>query len=204
MSASTSPADTATSTGPSGGAGLGQLATAVEGLLVTLDRPLDPAEVAAAWELSTADVLAALNSLRSGYAHTRRGLALRETASGWRLFAADEVADQIRAVVVRETSARLSAAALETLAVIAYRQPVSRARVAAIRGVSVDAVVRTLASRGLVDVVDRDPITGAALYATTDAFLDAVGITALSELPDVVPLLPDADTVSSDEREELS
>lgn len=167
------------------------LMAAVEGLLVALDRPLDPAAVAAAWAVLEADVQRALRTLQTTYAATGRGMALRETSSGWRLFAAPAVTDRVRAVVVRETSGRLSTAALETLAVIAYRQPVSRARIAAIRGVNVDAVVRTLASRGLVDIADRDPTTGAALYATTDLFLDAVGVTTLEELPDLAPLLPD-------------
>lgn len=167
------------------------LSAPIEGLLVALDRALDPAAVAAAWAVPEADVRRALRTLQAAYAAPGRGMTLRETSSGWRLFAAPEVADRVRAVVVRETSGRLSTAALETLAVIAYRQPVSRARVAAIRGVNVDAVVRTLASRGLVDVADRDATTGAALYATTDLFLDALGITGLEQLPDLAPLLPD-------------
>lgn len=173
------------------------LTAALEGLLVVLDRGLDPAEAATAWQVPVSLVEAILNQLADGYAAANRGIALRETATGWRLFAAADVSDAVRQVAVVETSARLSVAALETLAVVAYRQPVSRSRIAAIRGVNVDGVMRTLTTRGLIDVVDRDSVTGAALYATTDAFLDAVGVRTLDDLPEVAPLLPDVDTIEA-------
>jgi segregation and condensation protein B len=172
-----------------------ELTAALEGLLVVLDRPLDVSEVADAWSVEATGIEAALNALQTAYADSKRGFVLRETATGWRLFAALEVRDRVQAVVARETSSRLSAAALETLAVVAYQQPVGRARVAAVRGVSVDAVMRTLTARGLIDVVSRDQATGASLYGTTEAFLEAVGLRTLGELPDLAPLLPDVTMV---------
>ncbi len=181
-----------------GGAGL---TTSLEALLVVLDRPLEVDEVASAWSEPVEAVEAALTDLAAAYERDRRGLRLRQGASGWRLYAAPEAADRVRAVVVQETTARLSPAALETLAVIAYQQPVSRSRVAAVRGVNVDAVVRTLIVRGLVEPGDPDPVTGALLYRTTTAFLDAIGVGGLEDLPALPPLLPDVATIGFDSAE---
>ena len=98
--------------------------------------------------------------------------------------------------VARSSKSRLSQAALETLAVIAYRQPVSRTKIGAIRGVNVDAVVRTLQARGLIEATGEDPLTGAALYSTTTYFLERMGLTQLAELPPIVDLLPDPSDVA--------
>ncbi len=173
------------------------LVRALEGLLVVLDGPLRPADVATAWGVTEADVVAALHTIRARCVQEARGYRVRATGSGWRLFAADDLHETMRAVVVGNATARLSPAALETLAVVAYRQPTSRSRVAAIRGVNVDAVMRTLSTRGLVADVGVDAVTGATLYATTELFLDLVGLTSLAELPDLAPFLPDVTTVAA-------
>ena len=161
----------------------GDLVRAVEGLLAVLDRPLRPAEVAAAWDVPEAAVSSALQALAERLERDGHGVTVRATGGGWRLFAAPDLTRAIEAVVVREVASKLSAAALETLAIVAYQQPVSRSRVAAIRGVSVDAVMRTLTARGLVTDVGVDPATGATLYGTTDVFLELLGLTSCAELP---------------------
>ncbi len=120
-----------------------------------------------------------------------RGFDLREVADGWRLYSRDEFAGYVERFVLDGQRARLTQAALETLAVIAYRQPVTRSRISAIRGVSVDAVMRTLLTRGLVEECGADPDTGGGLYRTTSLFLEKMGLRSLDELPSLAPLLPD-------------
>ena len=173
------------------------LDAALEGLLVVLDRPIVAEEVAQIWGLDTDRVRVTLVRLQANYERSRRGFALRETTSGWRLFCAPEVMLRVQEVAARERSTRLSAAALETLAVVAYQQPVGRARIASVRGVNSDAVLRTLTTRGLIDVVARDEVTGASLYGTTEQFLEALGVQTLDDLPELAPLLPDISTISS-------
>ena len=114
---------------------------------------------------------------------------------GWRLYTREDFAEVVERHVVDGQRSRLSQAALETLAVIAYRQPVTRARVSAIRGVGVDGVMRTLLARGLVHEVGTDPDSGGGLYGTTPLFLERLGLTGLAELPDLAPLLPDTAAV---------
>ena len=114
-----------------------------------------------------------------------------EIADGWRLYSRDEFAGYVERFVLDGQRARLTQAALETLAVIAYRQPVTRSRISAIRGVSVDAVMRTLLTRGLVEECGADPDTGGGLYQTTSLFLEKMGLRSLDELPSLAPLLPD-------------
>jgi segregation and condensation protein B len=183
------------------GTEVSSLTRSLEALLVVLDRPLDPAEVAESWRVANGDVRTALVELQRAYEAGDRGLRLREGASGWQLHAADDEVARVRAVVTPESTARLSAAALETLAVIAYQQPVSRSRIASIRGVNVDAVVRTLMVRGLVEATATDPTTGAALYCTTPVFLDALGLRTLDELPALPPFLPEVATVMAEHGE---
>ena len=134
---------------------------------------------------------AALHSLRDEYDAGARGFDLREVADGWRLYSRDEFAGYVERFVLDGQRARLTQAALETLAVIAYRQPVTRSRISAIRGVSVDAVMRTLLTRGLVEECGADPDTGGGLYRTTSLFLEKMGLRSLDELPSLAPLLPD-------------
>lgn len=119
-----------------------------------------------------------------------RGFELRNIAGGWRLYSRAEFSDVVGRFVLEGQTARLTQAALETLAVIAYRQPVSRARVSAIRGVNVDSVVRTLTQRGLIEDSGTDPESGAILYRTTSYFLERMGIGSVAELPHLSPHLP--------------
>ena len=122
-----------------------------------------------------------------------RGFELREVAGGWRIYSRSDYAQLVTDFVVEGNSSRLSQAALETLAVVAYLQPVSRSRVSAIRGVNVDGVVRTLVQRGLLTAYEREEASGSVLYSTTPLFLEKLGLGSLDELPDIAPLLPGTD-----------
>ena len=163
---------------------------AIEALLIMATEPLAAADLAAQLGLPERDVTAELEQLSRFYQDTSRGFELRRVAGGWRL-AAPDLAETLEAAVVAETRARLSQAALETLAVIAYLQPVTRGRVSGVRGVNVDGVVRTLLSHGLITEAGEEP-SGAMTFATTSLFLQKLGIDSLDELPDLAPLLPDA------------
>ncbi|HEV7208630.1 MAG TPA: SMC-Scp complex subunit ScpB [Mycobacteriales bacterium] len=180
-----------------------RLSAALEASLLVSDAPLTTESLAIGLRIPVAAVEQSLRKLAAEYEQAERGFRLRETATGWRLFAATEFTELVQRLLLDERPARLTQAALETLAVVAYRQPVSRARVAAVRGVSVDAVIRTLLQRGLVREVATEEGTGAVLFGTTALFLERLGIRDLSELPDLGPLLPglsdpeDFETMSS-------
>jgi segregation and condensation protein B len=167
------------------------LRTLLESVLLVTDEPVSEAALAAVLEVPTAEVAAALRALAREYDAAARGFELREVAGGWRLYTRPECAPWVERYVLDGQSARLTQAALETLAVIAYRQPVTRARVSAVRGVNVDGVVRTLLSRGLVTEAGQDPDTGGTLYRTTTLLLERLGLQSLDELPDLAPLLPE-------------
>ena len=126
------------------------------------------------------------------------GIDLRETAEGWRYYTRPENADIVEQFLLDGNQTRLSRAALETLAVVAYRQPVTRSQISAVRGVNVDGVMRTLQLRGLVKEVDVDESTGAHRYGTTELLLELLGIDSLDKLPDLAPLLPDVDSIDED------
>jgi segregation and condensation protein B len=179
---------------------LAELDARIEAVLIAADLALPLAALASAVDRPIAVVRQAMERIRADYDGTaggrRRGFELRETATGWRLFARPEHDPSVRALLAVDQPPRLSQAALETLAVVAYRQPITRAAVAAIRAVSVDSVLRTLQTRGLVAEVGRTEETGAALYGTTDALLDALGIRSLDELPPIAPLLAGAEEVA--------
>ena len=151
--------------------------------------------LATAARAPVAEVRAALADLVADYdgagAGPRRGFELREVGGGWRLYVREEFDDLVADFVGGQATARLSQAALETLAVIAYKQPVTRSQVAAIRAVNVDSVVRTLLARGLIAEMHADPETGATTYGTTDLLLQKLGIASLEELPPISPLLDD-------------
>jgi segregation and condensation protein B len=176
---------------------LEQLDARIEALLLVSDGPLALTTIATAVDRPVAVVRQAVERLRDDYegrgAGRRRGFELREVATGWRLYARIEHDEAVRSLAEAESPGRLSQAALETLAVIAYRQPVSRGQVAAIRAVSVDSVIRTLQSRGLIEEVGRSEETGAALYGTTDELLVALGLRSIDELPPIAPLLSGAE-----------
>ncbi|HET7475944.1 MAG TPA: SMC-Scp complex subunit ScpB [Dermatophilaceae bacterium] len=166
---------------------------AVEAVLMVVDEPVSPASLAAVLELPVDDVEALLTELERDYDSAGRGFALRNVAGGWRIYSRAEYAPVVERFVLDGQQARLTQASLETLAVIAYRQPVSRARVSAVRGVNVDGVVRTLANRGLIEEVGQDGETGAVLYGTTGYFLQRLGLRSLDDLPALAPFLPEVD-----------
>lgn len=165
---------------------------ALEALLLMATASMSVEELASAVEAPVDEVAAELEEIASFYETHDRGIRLVAVAGGYRFATAVDVADVIEAWLVADQRARLSQAALETLAVVAYLQPVSRGRIAGIRGVNVDGVVRTLVMRGLITEVGEDPVTGAATFATTPMFLEKLGLRGLDELPDLAPLLPDA------------
>ena len=167
-------------------AGIGLTVQAVEELLVALQREYDGYTVKA--PDVDADGMAEQAMAQQGVAP--RGFELRNVAGGWRIYSRAEFADVVGKFVLEGQTARLTQAALETLAVIAYRQPVSRARVSAIRGVNVDSVVRTLVQRGLVEDAGTDPESGAILYRTTSYFLERMGLGSVEEMPQLSPHLP--------------
>ncbi|SFO61573.1 segregation and condensation protein B [Geodermatophilus obscurus] len=173
-----------------------ELRGGLEALLFVADGPVDEEMLAAALRVPRARVRAALAELAAGYDERRAGMELRRAGEGWRLYTREEFAPVVERHLTGAARSRLTQAALETLAVIAYRQPVTRARVAAIRGVGVDGVMRTLLSRGLVAEVGTDPDSGGGLYGTTPLFLERLGLTGLHELPPLAPLLPDAAAVA--------
>jgi segregation and condensation protein B len=168
---------------------------AVEAVLMVVDEPVTEVALASALALTTAEVSGLLAELAAEYDQGGRGFELRRVAGGWRVFSRSEYADAVTAFMLDGQSARLTQAALETLAIVAYRQPISRARVGAVRGVNVDAVMRTLLSRGLVEEAGHDGETGAVLYATTTYFLQRIGLTSLDELPALAPFLPEMDAL---------
>ena len=168
---------------------------AVEAILMVADEPQSLVAIAAAVSAPVPAVRQAVQRLVADYdgedGGVRRGFELREVGGGWRLYVREEYDELVGEFVFSQNPARLSQAALETLAVIAYKQPVSRAQVASIRAVNVDSVVRTLVGRGLIEEHSTDPETGAVLFRTTDLLLVQLGINTLDELPKISPLLRD-------------
>ncbi|GAB4098703.1 SMC-Scp complex subunit ScpB [Sinomonas halotolerans] len=163
---------------------------ALEAVLMVVDEPIGASELASALDEPLDTVEEALRSLAAEYDEQGRGFELRAVAGGWRFYSRPEYAGFVSKYVLEGQTSRLTQAALETLAVIAYRQPVGRSRVAAIRGVNVDSVVKTLVSRGLIEEAGTDPESGAILYATTSYFLERLGIGSVAELPELSPHLP--------------
>ncbi|WP_372699351.1 SMC-Scp complex subunit ScpB [Arthrobacter sp. JSM 101049] len=170
----------------------GGLRAAIEAVLMVADEPVAVPRLAEVLEAEPAVVETLLAELRQDYA-AHHGFELRELAGGWRVYSKRDFAPVVSRFVLDGATARLSQAALETLAIIAYRQPVSRARIAAIRGVNVDSVVRTLGMRGLVVEEGTDPQSGAVLYRTTPYFLERLGVDSLADLPQLSPHLPGLD-----------
>ena len=167
------------------------LRAALEAILLVADEPVPEVMLAQVLERPTGQVAAALRDLAAGYTAEGRGFDLREVAGGWRYYTREDCAPLVERFVRDGQEVRLTQAALETLAVIAYRQPVSRARVSAVRGVNCDSVIRTLVLRGLVEDCGTDGETGAILYRTTGYFLERMGLASLEELPDLAPFLPE-------------
>lgn len=173
---------------------------ALEAVLMVVDEPVPAAELAVAVEAPTEVVADALAALRDEYADpdAPRGFELREVDGGWRMYSSRLYADVVGRFVVDGQSARLSQAALETLAVVAYRQPVTRGQVSQVRGVNVDSVMKTLAARGLVTEVGE--AGGAVLYGTSTEFLERMGLSSLDDLPPLAPFLPDLADIDGEGR----
>jgi segregation and condensation protein B len=163
----------------------------LEAILMVVDEPASEIMLAQISERPLHEVVAVLKDLAAEYETSERGFDLREVAGGWRFYTRAEYAPWVERFVLDGQQARLTQASLETLAVVAYRQPVSRARVSAIRGVNVDGVMRTLISRGLVEEDGTEHETGAHLYRTTSYFLERIGLSSLEQLPELAPHLPD-------------
>ncbi|MEI2809946.1 MAG: SMC-Scp complex subunit ScpB [Nocardioides sp.] len=179
------------------------LKPALEAVLMVADQPLDELILAAAVGYSGGEVLAGLAELAAEYDEAGRGFELRNVAGGWRFYTREDYASVVEAFVLEGQQARLTQAALETLAVVAYKQPVSRARVSAIRGVNVDGVMRTLVTRGLIEEAGADGEHGAMLYRTTGYFCERMGIVSLDDLPELAPYLPEMDDLPDELAEAL-
>ena len=175
-----------------------ELRPALEALLMVADQPLDVSTLASAAGHPVDEVTATLAALADEYTEQGRGFELRNVAGGWRFYTREEYAAVVEGFVLDGQQARLTQAALETLSVVAYKQPVSRARISAIRGVNVDGVIRTLLTRGLVEEAGQDGEHGATLYRTTGYFLERIGVTSIDELPELAPYLPDMDDMEDD------
>lgn len=170
-----------------------QLSAALEAILFVVEAPVTVTALATAVQQPTGEVKRALDTLRASYDERGAGIELRDVAEGVRIYTRAEHAGAVEQFLHEGQRSRLTQAALETLAVIAYRQPVTRSRISAIRGVNVDGVVRTLLARGLIVEVGTDPETGGGLFRTTELFLEKMGLTSLDELPSLAPLLPDVE-----------
>lgn len=174
------------------------IAGALEALLLMADQAMPTEELAEAVGASTERTEAVLAELADFYQRTSRGFELRNVGGGWRYWTRAEHHELISRWVVSGQSNKLTQAALETLSVIAYLQPISRARVSAVRGVNVDGVVRTLLARDLITESGADTVTGATVFATTDYFLERMGLASLDELPPLAPHLPDATALEAE------
>jgi segregation and condensation protein B len=176
-----------------------RLPSALEALLLIVDEPVAAAALAEALETPADTVEAALAALAADYDVQQRGIDLRQVAGGWRLYTRAEYSGWVERFLLEGQQAKLTQAALETLAIVAYRQPISRSRVSAVRGVNVDAVMRTLVGRGLVEEAGSEPESGAILYRTTGYFLERLGLSSLDNLPELAPFLPDLEVFETDE-----
>ena len=175
-----------------------ELRGTVEAVVFVADQPVTADEIARAADADPHEVEQILGELATEFEQERRGFVLQQVAEGWRMYTHERFADVVERFVLDGQQTRLTQAALETLAIIASRQPVTRSRVAAIRGVGVDGVFRTLTARGLIEVCGTDPEAGAHLYRTTALFLEKLGLRDLGELPALAPLLPHPDDVLDD------
>ncbi|MQY13152.1 Segregation and condensation protein B [Streptomyces sp. RB5] len=177
------------------------LKPALEAVLMVVDEPATADHLARVLHRRPREISDALAELADEYTAQGRGFDLRLVAGGWRFYTRAEFAPAVEGFVLDGQQARLTQAALETLAVVAYRQPVSRSRVSAVRGVNCDGVMRTLLQRGLLEEAGTEPETGAILYRTTNYFLERMGLRGLDELPELAPFLPEADAVEGESQE---
>ncbi|SEC52253.1 condensin subunit ScpB [Streptomyces misionensis] len=178
-----------------------ELKPALEAVLMVVDEPATEDQLARILERPRRQIADALRALADEYTVQGRGFELRHVAGGWRFYTRAAYAPAVERLVLDGQTARLTQAALETLAVVAYRQPVSRSRVSAVRGVNCDGVMRTLLQRGLVEEAGAEPETGAILYRTTNYFLERMGLRGLDELPELAPFLPEAEAIEAETQE---
>jgi segregation and condensation protein B len=172
-----------------------ELGAILEALLLVVDSPVTVDALATAIDQPAYRIAAKLQLMSQDYTARESGIDLRETGGGWRMYTRARFAPYVERLLLDGARSKLTRAALETLAVVAYRQPVTRARVSAVRGVNVDAVIRTLLARGLITEAGNDPDSGAVTFATTELFLERLGLSELGDLPDIAPLLPDVDVI---------
>ena len=177
------------------------LKPALEAVLMVVDEPATEEHLAKILQRPPRQIAHALRELADEYTEQGRGFELRFVAGGWRFYTRADYAPAVERFVLDGQQARLTQAALETLAVVAYRQPVSRSRVSAVRGVNCDGVMRTLLQRGLVEEAGTEAETGAILYGTTNYFLERMGLRGLDELPELAPFLPEAEAIEAETQE---
>ncbi|MCL6738726.1 SMC-Scp complex subunit ScpB [Streptomyces neyagawaensis] len=177
------------------------LKPALEAVLMVVDEPATEEHLSKILERPKRQITKALRELADDYTAQGRGFELRLIAGGWRFYTRPAYAAAVEKFVLDGQQARLTQAALETLAVVAYRQPVSRSRVSAVRGVNCDGVMRTLLQRGLVEEAGTEPESGAILYRTTNYFLERMGLRGLDELPELAPFLPEAEAIEAETQE---
>lgn len=171
------------------------LEAALEALLLVVDSPASEESLAETVGQPKSRVVVALRTMAQKFTDRSSGIDLRRVGEGWRFYTRDVYAPFVEKLLLDGQRSKLTRAALESLAVIAYRQPVTRARVAAVRGVNVDGVIRTLLARGLIEEMGTDPETTGTLYVTTELFLERLGLSSLNDLPPIAPLLPEVDTI---------
>lgn len=168
----------------------------VESILLLADEPVPAGQIAEVTERSTTEVQGLLEGLRAEYESQDRGFVLRESGSGWRLYTSPDCAPWLERFVLGHRHGRLSGAALEVLAIVAYKQPVSRAEITEIRGVDSDRVVKTLLQRELIVESGRETAPGSpALFTVSDGFLERMGLRSVDELPPLVGFMPDTEAV---------
>ena len=172
-----------------------RLAAALESMLLVVDTPAPPALLADALGVPVARVSSTLEAMSADLTARGSGIDLRYAGEGWRFYTRTEFAPYVERLLLDGSRSKLTRAALETLAVIAYRQPLTRARISAVRGVNVDGVIRSLLARGLITEAGVDADSGATTYATTELFLERLGLASLTDLPPLAPLLPDVDVI---------
>jgi segregation and condensation protein B len=176
----------------------------VEALLLVADEPISEDALAEAIDVPRPMIEECLAELVAFYQETGRGFELRQLGGGWRYYTREEHADLVARYALAPQQSKLSQAALETLAVVAYSQPISRGRIAAIRGVNVDGVIRTLVARGLITEAGHDADSGAVVFATTPYFLERMGLRSLDELPELAPQLPEVSELEDELRQYAS
>jgi len=175
--------------------------SAVEAVLIAASAPVNLEEIASACEQDVDSIKAAIDELANEYEESSRGFRISNTSQGYRFVTAPDCYDVVARFITEPLNSRLSPSAMETLAVVAYKQPVSRGQISSIRGVNVDSVIKTLESRGYIAEIGRDSGPGQAiLYGTTPEFLERLGLTSINDLPSLGDFVPDASIMEQFEK----